>query len=62
VVSLAQLKTDPGKPNLNSLLAGLAKLRSIDELGLTAKVFEGVPAKFIDPTFRTPHTLSGIFG
>jgi TnpA family transposase len=57
-VSLAQLKTDPGKPNLNSLLAGLAKLQRIDEIGLTAEVFLGVPAKFIDRACRRCATES----
>ena len=51
-LSLAQLRVDPGKPSLGSLLAGLAKLRSIDELGLTAEVFAGAPAKFIERACR----------
>ncbi|MBK1725344.1 hypothetical protein CKO23_24885, partial [Thiocystis violacea] len=57
-VSLAQIKTDPGKPNLNSLLAGLAKLQRIDEIGLTAEVFLGVPAKFMDRACRRCATES----
>lgn len=47
-VSFTNLKTDPGKPGLNSFLDGIAKLRCIDGIGLVPDVFEGVPAKFID--------------
>ena len=47
-VSLSDLKSDPGKPSLESLLASIAKLQCIDRLGLSAQVFEGVPAKFIE--------------
>lgn len=56
--SLAQLRADPGKPGLGSLLAGLAKLRSIDELGLRAEVFAGVPTQFIDRACRRCATES----
>lgn len=56
--SLTQLRADPGKPGLDSLLAGLAKRRSLDELGLTAGVFAGVPAKFIDRACRRCATES----
>ncbi len=47
-VSLSDLKSDPGKPSLESLLASIAKLQCIDRLALSAHVFEGVPAKFIE--------------
>src|SRR6202043_1091115 len=47
-VSFSDLKSDPGKPSLESLLASIAKLQCIDRLALSAQVFEGVPAKFIE--------------
>jgi TnpA family transposase len=47
-VSFADLKSDPGKPGLESLLAGIAKVQCIDRLALSAEVFEGVPTKFIE--------------
>jgi hypothetical protein len=47
-VSFSDLKSDPGKPGLESLLAGIAKVPCIDRLALSAEVFESVPAKFIE--------------
>ncbi|MDD5494841.1 MAG: Tn3 family transposase, partial [Dehalococcoidia bacterium] len=48
IISFSNLKTDPGKANLDSLLVAIAKLKCIDEIGLTPEVFQDVPAKFID--------------
>nr|WP_157200415.1 Tn3 family transposase [Methylomonas lenta] len=47
-ISFSNLKTDPGKANLDSLLAAIAKLKCIDEIGLTPAVFQDIPAKFIE--------------
>jgi hypothetical protein len=47
-VSFSDLKADPGKANLDSLLAAIAKLKRIDDIGLTPDVFQDVPAKFIE--------------
>ncbi len=47
-ISFSDLKSDPGKAGLESLLASIAKLQCIDRLALSAKVFENVPAKFIE--------------
>jgi hypothetical protein len=47
-VSLSGLKSDPGKPGLDNLLTGIAKLQCINGIELSTDVFEGVSAKFID--------------
>lgn len=47
-VAFTDLKSDSGKPGLDSLLAGIAKLGCIDAIGLTPAVFEDIPAKFVD--------------
>jgi hypothetical protein len=47
-VSFSDLKSDPGKASLESLLLSIAKLQCIDRLALSAEVFENVPAKFIE--------------
>lgn len=47
-ISFSHLKNDPGKPNLDSLLTAIAKLKCIDGIGLAPAVFHDVPAKFID--------------
>ncbi len=47
-ISFSNLKTDPGKANLDSLLAAIAKLKCIDDIGLVPEVFQDVPAKFIE--------------
>jgi len=47
-VSFSDLKADPGKPGVESLLTSIAKLQCIDGLGLSVSVFEPVPAKFIE--------------
>jgi len=47
-ISFSNLKTDPGKANLDSLLVAIAKLKCINEIGLTPEVFQDVPAKFIE--------------
>ena len=47
-VSFSDLKSDPGKPGVESLLTSIAKLQCIDGLGLSVSVFEPVPAKFIE--------------
>jgi TnpA family transposase len=47
-VSFSDLKADPGKPGVESLLTSIAKLQCIDGLGLSVAVFEPVPAKFIE--------------
>ena len=48
IISFSNLKTDPGKANLDSLLVAIAKLKCIDEIRLTPEVFQDVPAKFVD--------------
>ncbi|MEO7559878.1 MAG: Tn3 family transposase, partial [Nitrosospira sp.] len=47
-ISFSNLKTDPGKANLDSLLVAIAKLKCIDEIGLAPEVFQDVLAKFIE--------------
>jgi TnpA family transposase len=47
-ISFSNLKTDPGKANLDSLLVAIAKLKCIDDIGLVPEVFQDVPAKFIE--------------
>ena len=47
-VPFCDLKADPGKPGVESLLTSIAKLQCIDGLGLSVAVFEPVPAKFIE--------------
>ena len=47
-ISFSNLKTDPGKANLDSLLVAIAKLKCIDEISLMPEVFQDVPAKFIE--------------
>lgn len=46
--TLSQLKTDPGKANLDSLLTTITKLKCINEIGLLAEIFQDIPPKFID--------------
>ncbi len=46
-ISFTNLKNDPGKPALDSLLAGITRLKCIDNIGLLANVFEDIPLKFI---------------
>lgn len=46
--TLSQLKRDPGKANLDSLLTTIAKLKCINEIGLLAEIFQDIPQKFID--------------
>ena len=59
VTSLSHLKTDPGKPNLESLLATIVKLECIDGIGLSPAVFHEVPSKLIDQ-FRQRCTTESI--
>ena len=47
-ISFSNLKTDPGKANLDSLLVAIAKLKYIDDIGLVPEIFQDVPAKFIE--------------
>ena len=47
-INFNQLKSDPGKANLDSLLATIDKLKCINEIGLTAEIFRDIPVKFID--------------
>ncbi len=47
-VAFSDLKSDPGKASLESLLSTIAKLQCIDRLALSAEVFATVPAKFIE--------------
>lgn len=47
-ISFSNLKTDPGKANLDSLLVAIAKLKCIGDIGLEPEVFQDVPAKFIE--------------
>ncbi|PRP68684.1 DDE transposase [Chromobacterium amazonense] len=48
VLTLTHLKTDPGRPSLESLLSGIAKVKRIEAIGLKAEHFGGVSAKFIE--------------
>ena len=48
VLMLTHLRTDPGRPSLESLLSGIAKVKCIEAIGLTAEHFVGVSAKFIE--------------
>lgn len=48
IVTFSQLKTDPGKANLDSLLVAITKFKCIDEVGLDSKIFQNISAKFID--------------
>jgi TnpA family transposase len=47
-ILFSNLKTDPGKASLDSLLVAIAKLKCINDIGLAPNVFQNVPAKFID--------------
>lgn len=47
VTVFSNLKTDPGKPNLESLLATIVKLECIDGIGLSAAIFHEVPRQLI---------------
>ena len=48
-ISFGNLKTDPGKANLDSLLVATnAKLKCIDEISLISEPLHDVPAKFIE--------------
>ncbi len=47
-ISFSNLKTDPGKANLDSLLVAIAKLKCIDDIGLAPEIFQDVPAKFTE--------------
>jgi TnpA family transposase len=47
-ITFSQLKTDPGKANLDSLLTAITKLKCINEIGLVPEIFQDVPVKFID--------------
>lgn len=42
-----ELKADPGRPGLESVLREVAKLKSIDRLGLPAELFGGQLAKYV---------------
>lgn len=48
IINFSQLKADPGKANLDGLLTTIDKLKCIDEIGLVTKIFQDIPAKFID--------------
>lgn len=52
VITLTRLKTNPGRPSLESLLSGIAKVKCIDAIGLTPQHFTGVPSKFTDQFCR----------
>ena len=43
-----QLKADLGRASRDNLLAGIERRQAIDTIGLSADIFKGVPAKFID--------------
>ncbi len=47
-VDFNDLKADPGRPGLESLFREIAKLRRINEVGLTAKIFAGVAPKTLE--------------
>ena len=47
-VTFAHLKTNPGRPSLDNLLACIAKLKCIDTIELASGVFKDIPTKFID--------------
>lgn len=50
-VGFNDLKADPGRPGLESVLREVAKLKRIDQLGLPAALFGGHLAKYVT-TFR----------
>jgi hypothetical protein len=47
-ISFSNLKTDPGKASLDSVLVAIAKLKCLNDIGLAPAVFQDIPAKFID--------------
>ena len=47
-ISFSNLKTDPAKANLDSLLVAIAKLKCINDIGLATEVFQDIPAKLIE--------------
>ena len=46
-MAFQDLKTDPGKPGVESALSGASKLRAIRDLGLPDDLFDGVPLKIL---------------
>ncbi|EGH04987.1 hypothetical protein PSYAE_24113, partial [Pseudomonas amygdali pv. aesculi str. 0893_23] len=51
-VTFTHLKTDLGRPSLDSLLSGISKVKCIDGVGLSAQHFAGVSTKLIDQLCR----------
>ena len=47
-VTFVHLKTNPGRPSLDNLLACIAKLKCIDTIELTPSIFKNIPNKFIE--------------
>ena len=47
-ITLNSLKTDPGRPGLDSLFREIAKLGRIEDLGLPANLFSTVPTKTVE--------------
>ena len=47
VTPFAELRSDPGRPSLESVLKEVAKLRRITSIGLPEKLFESVPSRII---------------
>ena len=56
VVDFNDLKADPGRPGLESLFREIAKLRRINEIGLTAKAFAAIAPKTIEVLRRRAAT------
>lgn len=55
-IDFNDLKADPGRPGLESLFREIAKLRRINEIGLTAKTFAGIAPKTIEVLRRRAAT------
>ncbi|KPW09155.1 hypothetical protein ALO90_200058 [Pseudomonas amygdali pv. aesculi] len=51
-MTFTHLKTDLGRPSLDSLLSGISKVKCIDGVGLSAQHFAGVSTKLIDQLCR----------
>ena len=53
---MAELRTDPGRPSLESVLTEIAKLQCIDAIGLPDGVFERVPSQIVQKYRRRAAT------
>lgn len=55
-LTLNELKGDPGRPSVDSLLREVDKLNCINEIGIPADMFKGVPPKEVENLRRTAAT------